>query len=204
LARLASELKASDASIRLNIEIMRHGTFKPFEEHLQRRLGYFHVVHFDLHGAVQTEHGLSQLSQFIIWDNGEMVDGWTYNDSDKVDLVVGLLQGVPAVVCELLPLTRLLNIPWKDLYDKLHRGRLHSLVGVDYLDCELETDIGSLFECLPVQCHAPVLILTVYWLQGRMVGLIVCSDILAQLPTNKTSVLNYLSIARDRGFIVRF
>ena len=59
LFAIEDALDASQAQYRyrLNVEIVRPGTFEAFKEHLkasrkERGDGYFHLVHFDLHGRV--------------------------------------------------------------------------------------------------------------------------------------------------------
>jgi hypothetical protein len=51
-----------EARLKLNIEIDRPGTLESLEKHLQdsqdlRGPGYFHVVHFDLHGGARMRKG---------------------------------------------------------------------------------------------------------------------------------------------------
>ena len=49
---VAAAVEAKDAKFSLTIEISRPGTFEAFQRHLGRRpKGYFHLVHFDVHGV---------------------------------------------------------------------------------------------------------------------------------------------------------
>ncbi len=63
------------AKLRVQVEIVRPGTYKALENHLrniqnQYSVGYYHVIHFDMHGAVLT------YDQFI---QGQEVSRYTYN-----------------------------------------------------------------------------------------------------------------------------
>lgn len=62
LLRLRDELNGHAGRNKLNVEIVRPGTFEAFKEHLQRTEetrgpGYFHLVHFDTHGTVRSRKG---------------------------------------------------------------------------------------------------------------------------------------------------
>ncbi len=44
-----------NAKLRVNIELLRPGTYKALENHLEKRgSGYYHIVHFDVHGGLKT------------------------------------------------------------------------------------------------------------------------------------------------------
>ena len=45
--------------LRVNVELLRPGTFKALSEHLERKAGFYHIVHFDAHG------GLMSYAQFV-------------------------------------------------------------------------------------------------------------------------------------------
>ncbi|KAH7140266.1 hypothetical protein B0J13DRAFT_637726 [Dactylonectria estremocensis] len=62
LLKMRDMLNQRKQGIKLNIEIARPGTFQSFKEHLQNAEnvhgpGYFHIVHFDMHGKVLTQSG---------------------------------------------------------------------------------------------------------------------------------------------------
>lgn len=62
LFAIQRQLKVSGSRYRLHVEIVRPGTLDAFRNHLQasRRKhgeGYFHLVHFDLHGRVARRNG---------------------------------------------------------------------------------------------------------------------------------------------------
>ena len=38
--------------LRVNVELLRPGTFEALSEHLERKEGFYHIVHFDAHGAL--------------------------------------------------------------------------------------------------------------------------------------------------------
>jgi len=44
-----------NAQLRVNIELLRPGTYEALERHLESKgSGYYHIVHFDVHGALKT------------------------------------------------------------------------------------------------------------------------------------------------------
>jgi hypothetical protein len=60
LGNIQQTFDQSRASVRINIEVVRPGTLDALENHLARSderhgPGYFHVVHFDIHGKVRRE-----------------------------------------------------------------------------------------------------------------------------------------------------
>jgi hypothetical protein len=62
LSRLRLDLRATGSPLQLNVEIVRPGTLASLEQHLERSQtvhgsGYFHIVHFDLHGGVHMRKG---------------------------------------------------------------------------------------------------------------------------------------------------
>ncbi|KAF2842361.1 hypothetical protein M501DRAFT_988587 [Patellaria atrata CBS 101060] len=57
LSQIRKNLRQSEHAVRMNVEIVRPGSLKSLEEHLQRAeaihgTNYFHIIHFDLHGKV--------------------------------------------------------------------------------------------------------------------------------------------------------
>lgn len=57
LKAIKFDLEGRRASFRINIEIVRPGTFSALKKHLEEKStkhpnGYFHIVHFDLHGRI--------------------------------------------------------------------------------------------------------------------------------------------------------
>ncbi|MCP4702710.1 MAG: tetratricopeptide repeat protein [Gammaproteobacteria bacterium] len=67
-----------DASLPVNIEILRPGTYKALKQHLKqvsetRGKGFYHAIHFDLHGAVLTWEQLQaghEAGRFVFYDYG--------------------------------------------------------------------------------------------------------------------------------------
>lgn len=62
LLGLRDELDRDGRGHKLNVEIVRPGTFEAFKQHLLRTEeirgpGYFHLVHFDTHGTVKSKKG---------------------------------------------------------------------------------------------------------------------------------------------------
>ena len=63
---LVEELRQANLPVR--IEILRPGTYKALDNHLrditnEHGVGYYHVVHFDVHGAVLTHEQLQQVQE---------------------------------------------------------------------------------------------------------------------------------------------
>lgn len=70
LADIKRKLEESGSHVQLHIETVRPGTFASFEEHLRlseeiHGPGYFHIVHFDLHGKVGTRAGKMSKHGFL-------------------------------------------------------------------------------------------------------------------------------------------
>ncbi|ESA34018.1 tetratricopeptide tpr-2 repeat-containing protein [Leptolyngbya sp. Heron Island J] len=42
------------AQLRVNVELLRPGTYQTLSEHLEDKEGYYHIVHFDVHGGLMT------------------------------------------------------------------------------------------------------------------------------------------------------
>ncbi|MEN8445786.1 MAG: CHAT domain-containing protein, partial [Cyanobacteria bacterium J06555_13] len=42
------------AQLRVNVELLRPGTFQALSDHLEGKEGYYHIVHFDTHGGLMT------------------------------------------------------------------------------------------------------------------------------------------------------
>ncbi|HQY92427.1 tetratricopeptide repeat protein [Caldilinea sp.] len=52
------------ADLPVEIELLRPGTYRSLEEHLERRgAGYYHIVHFDVHGALLSYQQFEQVEQ---------------------------------------------------------------------------------------------------------------------------------------------
>ncbi|MEO0376931.1 MAG: hypothetical protein AAF329_20385, partial [Cyanobacteria bacterium P01_A01_bin.17] len=42
------------AQLQVNVELLRPGTYQALSEHLEDKEGYYHIVHFDVHGGLMT------------------------------------------------------------------------------------------------------------------------------------------------------
>ncbi|MBD2463714.1 tetratricopeptide repeat protein [Oscillatoria sp. FACHB-1407] len=42
------------AQLRVNVELLRPGTFEALSKHLEAKEGYYHIIHFDAHGGLMT------------------------------------------------------------------------------------------------------------------------------------------------------
>ncbi len=40
--------------LRVNVELLRPGTFQALSEHLEGKAGFYHIIHFDVHGGLMT------------------------------------------------------------------------------------------------------------------------------------------------------
>jgi CHAT domain/Tetratricopeptide repeat len=50
-----------NANLHIQIDILRPGTYKQFENHLRKMgVGYYHIIHFDMHGKVSSYEELQQ------------------------------------------------------------------------------------------------------------------------------------------------
>lgn len=68
-----------------------------------------------------------ELSQKILSDAGEDISKWEYVDFDWLASCIGLLQGIPLALKEVLPFQQALSIPWREFYGRLHGDSLPSL-----------------------------------------------------------------------------
>ena len=60
LAGVKSRLRSTKAVIDLNLEVVRPGTWEALKQHLEKShrihgRGYFHMIHFDVHGKVKEQ-----------------------------------------------------------------------------------------------------------------------------------------------------
>ena len=58
--------------LRVNVELLRPGTFAALSEHLERKAGFYHIVHFDAHG------GLMSYAQYEQYLAGGKQDRYTF------------------------------------------------------------------------------------------------------------------------------
>lgn len=52
-----------NSQLRVNIELLRPGTYEALSRHLDGKEGYYHIIHFDVHGAVLSHKQLQQEMQ---------------------------------------------------------------------------------------------------------------------------------------------
>ncbi|KAF2100226.1 hypothetical protein NA57DRAFT_73836 [Rhizodiscina lignyota] len=98
LFSLKNELRKRNTPIQLNINIVRPGSFEALESHLketenQHGKGFFHIVHFDLHGIISTD---SQAN--LLFNSSSPSDFVT--QPEPVEKVAGILHqfGITSVV----------------------------------------------------------------------------------------------------------
>ncbi|HEY9696122.1 MAG TPA: tetratricopeptide repeat protein [Trichocoleus sp.] len=53
-----------NSQLRVNIELLRPGTYEALSRHLDGKEGHYHIIHFDVHGAVLSYERLQQGNQF--------------------------------------------------------------------------------------------------------------------------------------------
>lgn len=101
LLEVQRQLEESDAAVQLHVEIVRPGTLTAFKAHLQRSKdihgqGYFHIVHFDMHGRVGTDKKKSMTYGFLKFcrDNS---DGTVLQPASRVGAIIKKY-GIPYVI----------------------------------------------------------------------------------------------------------
>ncbi|KAM6510496.1 hypothetical protein FSOLCH5_010936 [Fusarium solani] len=87
------------------------------EEELDHELG---KCCYDLSGLGLPD--AIELSKTILQKAGEPVDEWTSEDADWLESVIHLVQGIPSVLLDILPLQRSRGIPWRQFFRRLHQG----------------------------------------------------------------------------------
>jgi hypothetical protein len=55
ILKVQEVLRANHSPYQVRLEIVRPGTYKAFKQHLKKRSGVFHLVHFDVHGEIQSD-----------------------------------------------------------------------------------------------------------------------------------------------------
>ncbi|KAH7390364.1 hypothetical protein BKA64DRAFT_679066 [Cadophora sp. MPI-SDFR-AT-0126] len=63
-----------------------------------------------------------ELSQLVLAAAGEDVKEWAYEDTDWLECIIELLQGIPSALLHVLPLQRTLKVNWPDFYTCLQNG----------------------------------------------------------------------------------
>ncbi|OBT42170.1 hypothetical protein VE00_06839 [Pseudogymnoascus sp. WSF 3629] len=101
LLEVQRQLEESDAAVQLHVEIVRPGTLTAFKAHLRRSKdihgqGYFHIVHFDMHGRVGTDKKKSMTYGFLKFcrDNS---DGTVLQPAHRVGTIIKEY-GIPYVI----------------------------------------------------------------------------------------------------------
>ncbi|KAJ5464572.1 uncharacterized protein N7458_000258 [Penicillium daleae] len=103
LLNIKRDLERNHRRVHMNIEIVRPGTLKAFEDHLaaserQHGPGYFHVVHFDLHGKIGARSGALEKKKYAFLYFSHPSEGRT--KPERVQKIAAILQRyqVPFVV----------------------------------------------------------------------------------------------------------
>jgi hypothetical protein len=89
LTAVQRSVNGARGSIKINLEVVRPGTLDSLEEHLaraenQHHPGYFHLVHFDLHGAVRKKRNSAVLLFSKRNSDGAVSDETTRIDAHHV------------------------------------------------------------------------------------------------------------------------
>ncbi|KUL83255.1 hypothetical protein ZTR_10450 [Talaromyces verruculosus] len=105
-----------------------------------------------------------ELGQQILRDAGEDISIWEYEDFDWLEAIIGLLQGVPLALKEILPIPKKLSIPWREFYDRLHSGLF---MGLEYLRKDfpyhLLAELDYISTAFPQDVIAFLLLFSLYW-----------------------------------------
>ena len=85
LTALQRSVSGARGSIKINLEVVRPGTLDSLEEHLaraenQHHPGYFHLVHFDLHGAVRKKRNSA-----VFLFSKQNSDGAVSDETTRID-----------------------------------------------------------------------------------------------------------------------
>ncbi|KAL2674229.1 hypothetical protein Neosp_012680 [[Neocosmospora] mangrovei] len=100
-----------------------------------------------------------ELSKGILQKAGEPVDEWRSEDADWLESVIHLVQGIPSVLLDILPLQQSRGIPWRQFFKRLHQGiflsraeikkdRLEECAASKQIYSTLFTESYSLLLCL--------------------------------------------------------
>lgn len=105
-----------------------------------------------------------ELSQKILSDAGEDISKWESQDYDWLEAIIGLLQGVPLALKEILPVQQTLSIPWRVFYNRLHGGLFSSLSDLRNLGpYPLLEELCFLSSALPRDCFVLLSLFSCYW-----------------------------------------
>jgi hypothetical protein len=101
LAGVKSRLRSAKAAIDLNLEVVRPGTWEALKQHLEKShrihgRGYFHMIHFDVHGKVKEQRSLN-IGLLYFCDPAIGSTGKKPVLASKVAREVGK-QGIPIVI----------------------------------------------------------------------------------------------------------
>ena len=149
-----------------------------------------------------------EFAQTLLEENGEDVKAWTHDDFDALELIVSLLDGVPAAIRELLFFARILKLKWQNLYDTLHRGEIHqhenNLIALHSTRQDLPTlhaEIFKMLTFLPDDFSAVLIILSAFWLKGPLQSSFWRKDMSNLIHVDETLVRHALIVADDRGLV---
>ncbi|KAF5855440.1 hypothetical protein ETB97_009217 [Aspergillus alliaceus] len=107
-----------------------------------------------------------ELSQKVLSDAGEDISKWDYPDFDWLVACIGLLQGIPLALKEILPIQQKLSIPWREFYSELHGDLSPSLGGLVFDESESYSvlkEIVLICETFPRHVFVLLSLLSSYW-----------------------------------------
>ena len=141
------------------------------------------------------------LAQSVLRRTGQDIDHWKHADLDQLELVVGLLQGIPAALLEVLPQVELWGTPWLGFHDLILGGAdtpdnvdLQPIVGI-------EEELKHLSSTLPDYILGPLMIVGIYWHEGPFRSAFAEIMVAQEICPDEDKVNLMFKLAQDRGFI---
>ncbi|KAF8535442.1 hypothetical protein BDD12DRAFT_344857 [Trichophaea hybrida] len=144
------------------------------------------------------------LAKLVLRNRGWDVDNWTHSDLDSLELVVNLLQGLPAAILEIPLLVNQLKNPSREFYDSVHRGIIHPRTYTEPENSTYRTifhELQHLYSVLPDNIMAPLLCLAIYWHEGPYVSSWSRDMVSYGLCFEEAQAESAVALARDRGFL---
>jgi hypothetical protein len=145
-----------------------------------------------------------ELAQSTLRGWGLDVDRWTHADTDALELILDLLQGIPSALLEVLPQIISLKVPIREFYQVLEGGVFRQLISVDpktptagpvYLE------LVHICKTLPDHLLAPLLALGVYWREGPYQITLLKDLVSLGLCAEESHAELIIGFARDRGYL---
>ncbi|KAI9770677.1 MAG: hypothetical protein M1839_003061 [Geoglossum umbratile] len=110
-----------------------------------------------------------ELAVSVLGRSASSIDDWEQEDHDTLDLVLSLLQGLPAAILEVLPLAKGLNIPWRQFFKRLCHGLFSSLCELDSAfpaPSHVVQEFKQLAQAMPKQEFRILMFVALFWHEG--------------------------------------